>query len=171
MQEIWKDVVEYETIYQVSTQGRVRNKRTGRVLREDIRSGYRYVVLQNKKKYIHILVAQAFIPNPDNLPQVNHKDENKLNDCVKNLEWCNAKYNANYGTRNERLKLNNYNLGKAKPVYQYSATGEFICKWDSTRTIEEVLGICHTSISKCCRGIIKMSGGYVWSYHELCLSL
>jgi len=165
MQEIWKPIPDYEG-YEASTQGRIRNSRTGRILKPGLRSGYLHVDLQRKSKYVHILVAQTFIPNPDNLPQVNHRNENKEDDRVENLEWCDAKYNANYGTRNERLKKSNYNLGKSKEVYQYSTTGDFIRTWESTRTVEEYMNICHTSISKCCRGITKTCGGFIWRYAE-----
>lgn len=164
MNEDWRPT-DYEG-YEVSSEGRVKNSKTGRILRPDLRSGYRYVVLRGKKEYIHILVAKAFIPNPSGLPQVNHKNEDREDDRVSNLEWCDAKYNANYGTRNERIKKNNYKLGRPKEVYQYSIAGELIRTWTSTRTIETYMGICHTSISKCCRGITKTCGGFIWKFKE-----
>ena len=118
--EIWKDILGYEGLYQVSNFGRVKslerlikyteNKivlRKCRIIKTHTnKCGYVYVVLHkdgNKKNYlVHRLVAEVFISNPDNLPQVNHKDENKLNNSVENLEWCDAKYNVNYGTCIER---------------------------------------------------------------------
>ena len=109
--EIWKDVVYFEGLYQVSNLGRVKSlnySRTGRekVLKPSKTNGYLQVYLykegKSKRFSIHRLVAFAFIPNPNNLPIVNHKDEDKSNNCVDNLEWCTVAYNNNYGTKNQR---------------------------------------------------------------------
>ena len=81
------------------------------------------------------MVAQAFIPNPDNLPQVNHKDEDKSNNCVSNLEWITPKDNCNYGTRNRKVALS-----KNKPVLQLSLEGDLIREWESAHEVERVLG-------------------------------
>ena len=101
--EIWKPVLGFETVYSVSNYGRVKNNRTGVILKPVLQSkGYYQVFLSVNNKcvhrFIHRLVAEAFLSNPNNYPQVNHKDENKANNCVWNLEWCSAKYNTNYGT-------------------------------------------------------------------------
>ena len=113
--EIWKDIKGYEGLYQVSNKGRVKSLNYRRTGKEGIlkgkpdKDGYLRVGLcKNKKQkpfYIHRLVAKAFLPNPNNLPEVNHIDENKENNHVENLEWCDRKYNNNYGSRNERASV------------------------------------------------------------------
>ena len=121
MKEEWRDIDGFEGLYQVSNLGRVKRiahcsnykGNTLRFLPERIKeqsvdkSGYKTVSLysENKMKLckVHVLVGKAFIPNIENLPQINHKDENKSNNCVSNLEWCTPHYNNNYGTRNLRM--------------------------------------------------------------------
>lgn len=143
-EEIWKPVVGYEGLYEVSSYGRVRSLdrydsrncfRKGELMNFFYGCGYLKVVFCKngiaKKYLVHRLVAQAFIPNPDNLPQVNHIDEDKSNNCVENLEWCDSKYNNNYGTLKERrretlIKIGQYktglsekDLGKREYNHQY----------------------------------------------------
>ena len=169
--EKWKDIEGYEGLYQVSNMGRVKSLNYNRTGEEKIlksrkdRGGYLRVSLSKEGKVktfkVHRLVAQAFIPNPNNLPQVNHKDEDKQNNCVENLEWCNRSYNCNYGSRNERMAKS-----KSIPILQFSKTGEFIRKWDSAMQVERELGFNHGSISKCLKGKkYKLVGGYKWRYH------
>ena len=106
--EQWKKIEGFEN-YSVSTHGRVRNDKTGYVIKSWEYRGYQFVRLHKKSlggfkaKRVHRLVAEAFIPNTDKLPMVNHKDENKTNNHVSNLEWCTNEYNLNYGTRNQRI--------------------------------------------------------------------
>ena len=109
--EEFRDIPGYEGLYEVSNLGRVR--RNGRILKPlKHRDGYLKIDLNKqgirKGVYIHRLVGLAFIPNPDNLPCINHKDEDKTNNTVKNLEWCTREYNNNYGTRNERISESQY---------------------------------------------------------------
>lgn len=152
--EEFRDVPGYEGMYEVSNFGRVR--RNGKILKPFNNYGYlRVDLFKNgivRKFLIHRLVAQAFIPNPKNLPQVNHKDEDKTNNCVENLEWCDAKYNINYS--------------KAKPVLQFDREGNFIKEWPSALKVEEELGIYHSNISNCCLGRygLKTTGGFIWKY-------
>ena len=168
MNEIWKDIDGYEGLYQVSNKGNVKSLKWGkeRILRPVIdRYGYYYIMLYNdsvrKRFKLHRLVAQAFIPNPENKPQVNHKDENKLNNCVNNLEWSTAKENSNYGTRNERM---GYSL--CKSILQYSKFGDFIKEWQSAVEVKRVLDINKSNITQCCKGKLKSSGGFIWRYKE-----
>ena len=155
MKEIWKEILGYEGLYEVSNLGRVRNMRTGRILKPGPdKDGYLLVGLYKSgvrtTNKIHRLVGQAFLPNPQNLPQINHKDEDETNNAVSNLEWCDNKYNNNYS--------------HAKPILQYDKTGNFIREWPSARKIEEETGIYNPNISKCCLGKLKTSGGYIWKF-------
>ena len=129
--EIWKDVVGYEGLYKVSNFGRVKSlPRNGTVkyeklLRQKVsKKGYCTVALSKhgkiKYKMVHRLVAEAFLDNPKDLPQVNHKNENKLKNYVDNLEWCDAHYNMTYGVHAERQYLSRDELGRFCSAY---ATG------------------------------------------------
>lgn len=187
--EIWKDIKNYEGLYQVSNMGRVKslnyhNTKEERILKQkkDKYGYYRVVLCRNKIKkdcLVHRLVASAFLPNPNNLPQVNHRDENKQNNCASNLEFCTAKYNANYGTRNERMSkaqkgkiIPQYQkdiISKAKsiPILQFSKSGNIILrKWDSAVQAEKELNINHSSILRCCKGKLNSAGKYKWMYYE-----
>ena len=154
----------YEGKYQVSNLGNVKNIIKNRILRQTKNNiGYLSVTLNNgvTKKWVkvHRLVAETFIPNIENKPQVNHKDENKLNNCVNNLEWCTSVYNANYGDRNYKISINN-----GKMVKQYDLKGNFIKTYHSARFAGRSCNINPHCISACCRGEIKKSGGFIWEY-------
>lgn len=182
MQEIWKDIEGYEGCYQVSNLGRLKSlERTVKgnnggvyVKKEKIltptinSSGYYHTILRkdgrNVHVYIHRLVAQTFIPNPDNLQQINHISEDKTNNRVDNLEWCSAKYNTNYGTANERrretLKQNPYfkNLNLRNAV----SHKKIICIetneiFNSAKELSNILGVDIRRIRYCCKRFIKSS--------------
>ena len=121
MEEIWKDIDGYDGIYKISNKGNVYSCISNKLMVGSItKSGYRQVILKGNGKIkaisIHRAVAQAFIENPNNLPQVNHKDENKLNNCVENLEWCSCKYNSNYGDAQIR-RIEKWRKAKIKSHY------------------------------------------------------
>lgn len=154
-----KDVKNYEGLYAVTSCGRVWSYKNKKFLKPwDNGDGYLLVNLfkdgERKLYLIHRLVAEAYIPNPDNLPMINHKDECKTNNCLQNLEWCDCKYNNNYGTRTDKYK---------KPILQFDLDGNFIKEWESATDVgKEVKGnICH-----CLRGDFKTAYGYKWVYKE-----
>ena len=167
MKEIWKPIKDFE-YYFISNFGRVKSTKFGkeRILKlTKDKDGYLIVNLykNNKSKTfkVHRLVAEVFLPNPYNLPQVNHKDENPQNNIVTNLEWCDAKYNNNYGTRNKRIGKSNTNGKRSKPVLQYTLDGKFVREWESYRECKRN-GFNH--VSECCRGKLKSCGGFIWKY-------
>lgn len=163
MVEIWNDILGYEGLYEVSNWGRIR--RNGKILRPRKSGYYGYLSVALSKNgnerqvLIHRLVASAFLPNPQNFPCINHKDEDKTNNAVDNLEWCDHQYNCNYGTRNERVAEK-----KSKPVIQYDLLGNFIEEYKSTHEAERKTRIDNNCISRCCNGKYKTAGGFVWRY-------
>lgn len=177
-EEIWKDIEGYEGLYQVSNMGRVksleRKAKNGMRIKERIkkvklRKGYYALELSdvngNKKTYnVHRLVAQAFLPNPDNLQCINHRDENTLNNMVDNLEWCTHKYNVNYGTCIERRSKKCINGKRARKINQLTLDREFIREWASAREVQRQLGFSQAHISKCCNGKYRQSYGFIWEY-------
>lgn len=169
MIEIWKSVVGYEGLYEVSNLGRVKSfPRNGTIKDEKIlkpfidKLGRKNVFLSknNKRKRfrIHRLVAEAFIPNPHNYPIINHKDENPSNNFVDNLEWCDHSYNVNYGTANSKRSKK-----QSKPVLQYDLQDNLIREWSSATEAGRD-GFKFRSISACCNGKRKSHKGYKWSY-------
>lgn len=157
-------IIENYPNYTISDKGEIINTNTNKELKPYIRKdGYVVATLSKGGKkykcYLHRLVAETFIPNPDNLFQVNHKDEDKTNNCVSNLEWITPKDNCNYGTRNERQ-----GLGHSKPIEQYDLEGNFIKEWDSAAQIERDLGFNHSNISKCCLGRYNVAYNYKWKF-------
>ena len=163
MKEAWKDVNGFEGLYQVSNTGKVRNAK-GHVLNpSDNGKGYLRFSLSrgrccNSTQYLHRLIAGAFIPNPDNLPEINHKDENKRNNNIDNLEWCTVTYNRMYGTRNIRSAL-----GKRRKIKGIRLSdGSTLCFDGVVEAAKQ--GFNKSAVSNCLQGISKSSGGYRWVY-------
>lgn len=179
MKEIWIDIKGYEGLYQVSNLGQVKSldriivcrktnakrKFKGCILIPTLKPfGYPWVSLHKdgKKhtKLIHRLVAEAFIPNPDNLPCVNHKDENPSNANVNNLEWCTQQYNVLYSGLQNRKRWQNI----IKPVLQYDKQMNLIKEWNTITEASKYYNIPVTNISKCCKGKRKTCHKYIWKY-------
>ena len=168
MEEIWKDIAGFEGLYQVSNMGNVKslertvcdNRGYYRTVPERIRKprntgkGYLAVNLYKdgkaKNYKIHRLVAQAFLPNPYNLPEVNHIDEDKYNNCVENLEWCTSQYNIEYS--------------KAKAIIGIDKVTGLIVEFPSTKEASRQTGINHGNICACCNGKRNSAGGFYWIY-------
>ena len=171
IKEIWKDKKDYEGHYQVSNCGRVKSIKFGKErilkLRTDKKTGYLHVVLckdgKAKAFTVHRLVAESFLPNPHNYPCVNHKDENKQNNNVSNLEWCSVQYNNTYGTRIERVAEKKTNGKQSKPVLQYTLDGQFVREWESTAECGRN-GFNQGNVVACCQGKLKKYKGFIWKY-------
>lgn len=183
VEEQWEDVKDFEEFYYISNLGRLLRKERRVwsernssfitlpekiIIPECDKEGYLRVRLtkegESQKFFVHRLVAQAFIPNPDNLPCVNHIDECSKNNRFDNLEWCSAEYNSNYGTRKIRISER---LGRA--VERYSLSGEYIDSFPSAAEACRKLELPanrQSNISAVCRGVRKSSLGYVWKFKE-----
>lgn len=168
--EFWKPILNYEGLYEVSNFGRVKSFRFGkeRILKPGInKGGYFFVVLykngKKKNHLVHRLVAEAFLPNPDNLPEVNHKDENPQNNNIENLEWCSHSYNINFGTRNKRVAAKNTNGKCSKTVLQYDLEGNLIREWKSVTECGRN-GYNQGHVAECCNGKRKTHKGFIWRY-------
>ena len=161
--EEWRDIKGYEGLYMVSNLGKVKSlnyRRTGKekILKGvDNGHGYLYVNLfkdgKGKQCRINRLVAQAFISNPDNLPEVNHKDENRTNNCAENLEWCSRQYNIEYSF--------------AKAIIGIDKVSGLIMEFPSAYEASRQTGINRGHICACCNGKgYKSAGGFYWIYAD-----
>lgn len=198
--EIWKDVKGYEGYYQVSNMGRVKSMRVLKTPKNGVKcrkntflstktshdKQYILVALcrdgERKQVQVHRLVAEVFIPNPKNLPFVNHKDENPSNNCADNLEWCTHEYNLRYslelhGMKKPRKHQAQESKPRKRPDYElvpicaYTLSGEFIAQYNSVWEAIEKLGIesktprgVRNNIRMCCKGKVKTANGYIWRY-------
>lgn len=193
--EIWKPVVGYEGLYEVSNKGRVKSlKRTiergykyaKQIVKECILkqmqcNGYLFVNLYKggirKRHYVHVLVAESFIPNPDKKPQVSHIDESRDNNCLDNLEWVTGLENCNMPFHRKRISEGLLKhppmLGKkgelcarSRKVCQLTMSGELIRTFETITEAANVTGVCLSCIAKCCKGLLRWSGNYKWCYFD-----
>lgn len=183
-EEIWKDIEELDNLYEISNMGRIRNKRNAKIISIKNSKGWylcltRYINQKTIAVRPHQLVAKYFLNKKHfksmpyenrneidfNILQVNHKDENLQNNCINNLEWCTPKYNANYGTRNERMKKQKI-LKYGKKIRQYDLNGNYIRTWRSISEIKDSYNYHYASIINCCKGKYKQSYGYIWQYES-----
>lgn len=188
MEEIWKDIEGFEGLYQVSNLGNVKSlnyscRGYAKNLTPKLNcKGYLWVILYNGSKtkctLIHRLVGNAFLENPHNLPFINHKDENPLNNCVDNLEWCTGSYNVLYSLsrhpeRSAKYKHPNYkrrNRKSGKPykhtkqIAQYTKDGEIVATYANPLEASLRNGWRTSSLISCCEGKRKTAYGYCWQY-------
>lgn len=178
--EEWRDIRGFAGLYQVSNFGRVRSlgRKVSRrytstiILKQYLQpNGYLFVRISKDGKYtnklVHRLVAEAYLPNPDNLPQVNHKDEDKTNNIVSNLEWVSAKRNSNYGTRNSRIGglLTNCE-STSRRIAQYTKNMELVHVFPSAKEIQRTLCYHNGNIIRVCKGQRPFAYGFIWKYCE-----
>lgn len=180
MNEEWRDIAGYEGLYQVSNLGRVRSldrkvqNRNGLAVKKgkllkSVGKQYKKVGLWKDNKgtdvLVHRLVAMAFIPNPLNLPEVNHKDENKHNNAALNLEWCDRLYNARHGTAIQRRadKMRGKPIGE-QAVNQYTVDGQFVQRHESATKAAASVNGDNSGICKCANGKYKTAYGFVWKW-------
>jgi hypothetical protein len=156
-------------LYEVSNLGNIKSLIKPHIKSEKIlkpfknENGYEIITLTKNKETksyrVHRLVALAFLENEENYPCINHKDENRSNNNVDNLEWCTYSYNNNYGNR-----ISKYCKKRYKKVNQYRLNGEFIKEWDSIKQISEKLKISSSGVIACCKNRFKQFKGYIWKY-------
>ena len=161
---VWKKIEGYDYDYRVNAVGDVANFALGSRLKwHDNGNGYMTVQLkQNHKsvnRYVHRLVAEAFIPNPHNLRQVNHVNQNKHDNSVENLEWCTAKENSHH-SKSWEYAVN----ATKKRVVMVDETGQLLCEFPSARECANQLGISESQISRCCRGALNQTHGFIFKY-------
>lgn len=170
--EVWKDIEGFEGDYQISNIGRVKalnykgKKNNYHILSLSIdKVGYHQIILKKKNFTVHRLVAMAFIPNPNEYKEINHKDGIKYNNNVENLEWCTRSHNIQHAF-DMGLKINKKGSEsyQAKEVYKYGLDGRFLGKYGSIVEASPNDDVLRSNISACCKGKIKTAGGYIWSY-------
>lgn len=168
MKEIWKDIKGYEGLYQVSNLGKVKSlnynhTKKEQLIKQEITTDHLRCTLHNKKSkhiFVHRLVAEAFLPNPNNYPIINHKDGNPLNNNVNNLEWCTYKHNMNHALKTGLINMN-------KILMKDKITNKTIREFKNILELRREIKLKgYTHIYDCCRGERKSAYGYKWEYGE-----
>ena len=161
-----KDIPNFEGLYAATEDGQIWSYRKKKFLKSS-GTGYQVITLNDatgkgKQYLLHRIIATVFLPNPDNLPEVNHKDEDKTNNAVSNLEWCTHSYNMDYGNTKQKQKeaMQRINKKNRKPVYCVELNRTFSHRLEAF----EELGVHPQSIFNCCKGNAKTAGGYHWRY-------
>lgn len=160
---IWRPIDGYDGDYEVSSHGEVRSRKTGHYRKMALKfnrfTGYYYVILgyngESKTHSVHRLVANAFLPNPNCLPIVNHKDENKTNNCVSNLEWCTEKYNTEYSAHSH-----------CKKVDAFTPDGEYVATFNSVNAAAMFLGVTKAAVSMAAKGDRSSCAGFILKLKE-----
>lgn len=175
---MWKDIPGLEGYYMANINGEIKSLcRRGNwkdvILKPQKHNhGYHCVNIKipgqnSKTMLVHILIAKTFIPNPENKPQVNHKDGDKHNNCVDNLEWVVQSENMIHAYKNNLVDKTKLSMSHNKPIVQYTKTGDFVKEYKSIKEANDTNPNIHgTSISKCLKGVYKTAGGYIWKYKE-----
>lgn len=171
MKEIWKPIKGFEERYEVSNKGRIKslnynNTGEARLLKNSISNTGYYVVMlyrdgKAKRKFVHRLVAETYLPNPNNYPIINHKNENKLDNRVYNLEWCTYSYNLSYGTCIDRRVDKMF-----KKIAQYKYDGTLVRVWRSAADVNRFFNTNPSEIHKVCKGLREDYYGYIWKYAD-----
>lgn len=173
----WKPVLGYEGLYEVNQFGQIRNK-DGQIMRQRLKKAkytvYKKVSLYKDGKYkhlyVHRIVAQAFIPNPQGFELINHKDEDGTNNAVDNLEWCDRSYNATYGTSPKKISKASKGRESEKriAVYATNKSGDSAGEWDSITEAAKDVGCSTSEISGALKGKRKTVKGLIWNYRTNC---
>ena len=171
IEEIWKPIVEYDGLYEVSNLGRIKTK--DNIIKKFVYTKDKYFrtsLYKNKKRksfLVHRLVAQAFIPNPENKPQINHINGIKDDNRVENIEWCTQFENMQHAIKNHLNKpLRGSKHPNSRKTNQYDLNNNFIKQWDTITSASEYYKVCKTCIRDCCIGKQKKSKGFIWKYGD-----
>ena len=177
MEEIWKPIIDFKDKYEISNLGRIRNIRTNKILKMTNKYGNYFSIrlydeTHKRSTRIHREVAKAFIPNPNNLPEVNHKDTNKQNNKLENLEWVTKKENIQHAIKNGKFYFvghkNKNKISKNGKIYQFTIDMKFVNKYNNSEDASRNTGVCSRNILHCVnhKEGRKQAGGYKWFYES-----